>query len=113
MTAAETLSHRVLDRVPEVLSSTPVIMLGIGLFFYLVVFAGAAALLGHPGAVSVQQQLILGNYTNVSSSVGAGIAAGLGIQARRERRKNHVMTAEIHALLQRVHPERPSVEPVA
>lgn len=46
------------------------IVFGIVLFFYLVVFAGIATLLGHPTGASTNVQLILGNYTNVSSWVG-------------------------------------------
>src|ERR1019366_4991958 len=74
--AAQSKFAELLGRLPNLLSSRPVILFGILLFFYLFVFAGIGTLAGHPAAVSTNTQLILGNYTNVSSSVGAGIAAG-------------------------------------
>jgi hypothetical protein len=40
-------------------------------------------LLGHPAAVSATTQLILGNYTNASSSAGAGIAAGASLTCQQ------------------------------
>jgi hypothetical protein len=49
----------------------------------LFVFAGIATLLGHPAAVSATTQLILGNYTNASSSAGAGIAAGASLTSQQ------------------------------
>lgn len=110
---------RVLGRLPNVLSSKPVIMFGIFLFFYLFVYAGIQSILGHAGAVSTNTQLILGNYTNVSSSVGAGIAAGTGLTlVKRQRRAHRLALAahdaaaearafaqETHRLLHIAHPE--------
>lgn len=110
---------RVLGRLPNVLSSKPVIIFGIILFFYLFVYAGIESLLGHSGAVSTNTQLILGNYTNVSSSVGAGIAAGTGLTlVKRQRRAHRLALAaheaatearafaqETHRLMHLAHPE--------
>jgi hypothetical protein len=110
---------QLLGRLPNVLSSMPVILFGIFLFFYLFVFAGIASLLGHPNAVSTNVQLILGNYTNVSSSVGAGIAAGASLtlvkrqrQARRLAEAAHAaaldarrFAQETHKLLHMINPE--------
>lgn len=87
---------RLLGRLPALLSSKTVIFFGIFLFFYLFVFAGLATLLGHPSAVSANVQLILGNYTNVSSSVGAGIAAGTGVALVRRQRRTHAMVEAAH-----------------
>jgi hypothetical protein len=88
---------KVLGQLPSVLSSKPVIIFGIILFCYLFLYAGIASLLGHPGAVSANTQLILGNYTNVSSSVGAGIAAGAGLTLLKRQAKAHRLTVAAHA----------------
>ncbi len=85
---ADSVVSRLLGRLPYLLSSRPVILFGIALFFYLFVYAGLATLFGHPDAVSANTQLILGNYTNVSSSVGAGIAAGASLTLLKHRRHN-------------------------
>lgn len=95
--------HGFLERLPLLLSSKILIAFGLFLFFYLVLFAGIAALLGHPDAVSVQTQLILGNYTNVSSSVGASIAAGASVHAARSRQKTSKALAEVHRLTSELH----------
>jgi hypothetical protein len=87
---------RFLGKLPNVLSSKPVIIFGIILFCYLFVFAGIASLLGHAGAVSANTQLILGNYTNVSSSVGAGIAAGAGLTLLKRQNRAHRLTVAAH-----------------
>jgi hypothetical protein len=111
---------RALGRLPYLLSSRPVIVLGILLFFYLFVFAGLATLFGHPGAVSTNAQLIFGNYTNVTSSVGAGIAAGASLTLLKHQRHAHRVSQaaldaahearrfaqETHHLLHSLHPEQ-------
>ena len=93
---AKSRMDRVLGRLPNVLSSKPVIIFGILLFCYLFLYAGIASLLGHAGAVSANTQLILGNYTNVSSSVGAGIAAGAGLTLLKRQRRTHRLTVAAH-----------------
>ncbi|MGH3275526.1 MAG: hypothetical protein ACRDNZ_14540 [Streptosporangiaceae bacterium] len=93
---AKSRLDRVLGRLPGILSSKPVIIFGILLFCYLFLYAGIATLLGHPGAVSANTQLILGNYTNVSSSVGAGIAAGAGLTLLKRQRKVHRISMAAH-----------------
>jgi hypothetical protein len=87
---------RFLGKLPNVLSSKPVIIFGIILFCYLFLYAGIASLLGHAGAVSANTQLILGNYTNVSSSVGAGIAAGAGLTLLKRQNRTHRLTVAAH-----------------
>jgi hypothetical protein len=87
---------RFLGKLPNVLSSKPVIIFGIVLFCYLFLYAGIASLLGHAGAVSANTQLILGNYTNVSSSVGAGIAAGAGLTLLKRQNRTHRLTVAAH-----------------
>src|ERR1700761_7320470 len=110
---------RALGRLPYLLSSRIVIVFGIVLFFYLFVFAGLATLFGHPGAVSTNTQLIFGNYTNVTSSVGAGIAAGASLTLLAHHRRAHRLSQaaldaaqeardfalETHRLLHNLHPQ--------
>jgi hypothetical protein len=117
---ADSSFARLLNRLPYLLSSRPVIVFGILLFFYLFVFAGIATLLGHPDAVSANTQLIFGNYTNVTSSVAAGIAAGAGVTLLKHQRHTRrisqaaldaahearAFAQETHRLLHTVHPEQ-------
>lgn len=103
LTAPESGLARLLGKLPGLLSSLPLIMFGVFLFFYLVVFAGLATLFGHPDAVSTNTQLILGNYTNVTSSVAASIAAGASVHAARQRRKTNRVLAEVHRLMRDLH----------
>jgi hypothetical protein len=117
--AAQSKFAELLGKLPNLLSSRPVILFGILLFFYLFIFAGIATLAGHPGAVSTNTQLILGNYTNVSSSVGAGIAAGASLTLVKHQRRAHrialaahdaafearAFAQETHQLLHLLHPE--------
>jgi hypothetical protein len=111
---------RALGRLPYLLSSRAIILFGILLFFYLFVFAGLATLFGHPDAVSTNTQLIFGNYTNVTSSVGAGIAAGASLTLLTHQRRAHRVAQaaldaahearsfaqETHRLLHSLHPEQ-------
>jgi hypothetical protein len=94
--AAKSRVDQILGRLPSILSSKPVILFGIFLFFYLFIFAGIASLLGHSGLVSANTQLILGNYTNVSSSVGAGIAAGASLTLVKRQRRAHKVAMAAH-----------------
>jgi hypothetical protein len=94
--AARSRLDQILGRLPGLLSSKPVIIFGIVLFCYLFVFAGIASLLGHSDAVTANTQLILGNYTNVSSSVGAGIAAGAGLTLLKRQRRAHRLGMAAH-----------------
>ncbi len=93
---AKSRMDKILGRLPNILSSKPVIVFGILLFLYLFVFAGLASLLGHSGLVSANTQLILGNYTNVSSSVGAGIAAGASLTLVKRQRRAHKVVVAAH-----------------
>jgi hypothetical protein len=93
---AKSRMDKVLGKLPNLLSSKPVIIFGIILFCYLFLYAGIASLLGHSGAVSANTQLILGNYTNVSSSVGAGIAAGAGLTLLKRQARAHRLATAAH-----------------
>lgn len=69
-----------LEKIPALLASKISIFIYLFLFFYLVVFAVLTMWL--PALKNVQPsaniQLILGNYTNVLSALGASLAAGSG-----------------------------------
>ncbi len=95
---------RALGYVPRVLSSKVHIFFLLGLGIYLVVlpFLGIV--------VSAKAELIGGNYTNVTSDIGACIAAGgtlhLIHQSRRRRRLEEErlqLTKQMHRLLFHVH----------
>jgi hypothetical protein len=67
-----------LSLVPRVLASKPSIIIFMGLFIYLVGF-GIIGLFVKGLEPSDTIQLVLGNYTNVTSATGASIAAGAGL----------------------------------
>ena len=96
----------ILAYVPRFLSSRVSVLIGVLLFCYLFVFGGIAALLGHADWVPDGAQLIFGNYTNVLSMVGAGVAAGASHSAaknmkaaRRQHVQTHQLLAQINAKL--------------
>ena len=68
----------ILEAIPRMLSSKPSIFIFIGLFVYLVGF-GVLGLWIKSLEPSSTLQLVLGNYTNVTSATGASIAAGAGL----------------------------------
>lgn len=72
--------NQFLEQIPALLASKISIFIYLFLFFYLVVFAVLTMWL--PSLKNVQPsanvQLILGNYTNVLSALGASLAAGSG-----------------------------------
>lgn len=70
--------NSVLSAIPRALSSKPSIFIFIGLFVYLFGF-GLLGLTFKSLEPSARMQLILGNYTNVTSAAGASIAAGAGL----------------------------------
>ena len=77
-----------IDLIPRVLSSTPAIFIFLFLFIYLVIF-GLIGIFAKNLAPSADMQLVLGHYTNVTSALGAAIAAGAAATTEadgRERR---------------------------
>jgi hypothetical protein len=106
LAAPQSRLDRALGYVPRVLSSKLHIFFLLGLGIYLVVlpFLGVV--------VSAKAELIGGNYTNVTSDIGACIAAGgtlhLIHQNRRRRRLEEErlqLTKQMHRLLTHVHAE--------
>jgi hypothetical protein len=97
---------RALQWVPRILSSKPHIVWLMALGVYLIVLP----LLGV--AVSAKSELIGGNYTNVTSDIGACIAAGGTLHLVSQGRKRQKVDAErltllkeVHALLHHLHPD--------
>jgi hypothetical protein len=95
---------RILQWIPRLLSSKPHIVLLTMLGVYLVVLP----LFGL--VVSQKSELIGGNYTNVTSDIGACIAAGgtlhLISQGRRRMKIEHErlrLLQDVHTLLHHVH----------
>jgi hypothetical protein len=95
---------QILQWVPRMLSSKPHVILLMGLGIYLIVLP----ILGV--TVSANAELIGGNYTNVTSDIGACIAAGgtlhLVNQARKRRKIDEerlMLARETHRLLHHVH----------
>ena len=81
MTPKNDTQNSFLGKIPIWLSSKISIFIYIFLFFYLVVFAIFTIII--PDISHLQPsntvQLLLGNYTNVLSALGASIAAGGGV----------------------------------
>lgn len=96
---------RILQWVPRILASKPHIVWLVALGIYLILLP----LLGV--AVSAKAELIGGNYTNVTSDIGACIAAGGTIHLVRQGRRRQkidderlTLLKEVHALLHHLHP---------
>jgi hypothetical protein len=97
---------RALQWIPRLLSSKPHVIILLLLGVYLIVLP----LLGV--TVSAKSELIGGNYTNVTSDIGACIAAGGTLHLVRQGRRRQRMeserlrlTQEMHTLLHHAHPE--------
>lgn len=95
---------RILQWIPRLLSSKPHVVMLTLLGVYLVILP----LFGV--AVSAKSELIGGNYTNVTSDIGACIAAGgtlhLISQGRKRQRLDDErmrLLRELHSLLHHVH----------
>ncbi|GFH40628.1 hypothetical protein [Pseudolactococcus insecticola] len=94
--------RKILSFIPTALSSTVSLYIYLFLFIYLVIFGGLGLLSQLKFlAPSANAQLILGNYTNVLSALGASIAAGTSasIHARQKKHQNELMQeiAKLHA----------------
>jgi hypothetical protein len=105
--AADTPRSRVdqmLQWVPRILSSKPhvVVLMGLGVYLIVLPILGVT--------VSANAELIGGNYTNVTSDIGACIAAGgtlhLVNQSRKRRKMDEerlMLARETHRLLHHVY----------
>jgi hypothetical protein len=95
---------RVLQWVPRLLSSKPHVILLLGLGVYLIVLPIVGV------RVSANAELVGGNYTNVTSDIGACIAAGgtlhlvsQGRQRRRIEEQRLRLAQQTHRLLHHVY----------
>jgi hypothetical protein len=102
--SAQSTFDRILQWIPRLLSSKPhVVMLTLlGVYLVLLPLFGVV--------VSAKSELIGGNYTNVTSDIGACIAAGgtlhLISQGRKRQRLDEErlrLLREVHGLLHHVH----------
>ena len=103
---------KVLDGIPRLLSSNISIFIYVFLFFYLVIWALLAKLVPflYAAAPSSDSQLILGNYTNVLSALGASIAAGAGTQVHKSMKQLHDKHDELHQAISELHSKLDSVQ---
>ncbi|ALS00814.1 hypothetical protein ATZ33_05355 [Enterococcus silesiacus] len=94
--------NQFLTQIPALLSSKISIFIYLFLFFYLVVFAVLTMWI--PLLKNVQPsanvQLILGNYTNVLSALGASLAAGSGTIIHHSLSTLHKKHDKMHDELQ-------------
>jgi hypothetical protein len=100
----QTTFDRILQWIPRLLSSKPhvVLLTLLGVYLVLLPLFGVG--------VSAKSELIGGNYTNVTSDIGACIAAGATLhlisQGRRRQRIDEErlrLLREVHSLLHHVH----------
>lgn len=75
------------------------------LFFYLVLLALAGFVVPSLRGLTPSQeiQLVLGNYTNVLSALGASIAAGTGVALRSHSKIMHQNNEELHRKIDELH----------
>lgn len=94
-----------LKKIPVWLSSKVSIFIYLFLFFYLVIFAIAALLLPSLQDLAPSQnvQLILGNYTNVLSALGASIAAGSGVAIHGKMKSLHESHQKLQDTIDELH----------
>lgn len=96
---------RALGKIPDILSSKVSIVIYLFLFVYLVVYAliclVVPALAGY--APSSTMQLVMGNYTNVLSALGASIAAGAGVAAHQSMKSMHAKHDDLQKTITSLH----------
>jgi cell division protein FtsB len=94
-----------LDKIPVWMASKTSIFIYLFLFFYLVIFAILCVTV--PGishwTPSANSQLVLGNYTNVLSALGASIAAGAGVVIHTKVKDLHEKHDELHKKHEKLH----------
>ncbi|GAC1374650.1 MAG: hypothetical protein NVSMB4_02300 [Acidimicrobiales bacterium] len=83
--------------IPRALSSGLHLAFLVFLLGYIVIYAGAETFLfGNAEAVPVNTQLIAGNWTNVTSALGASIAAGMSVVGHQQRKNLRQQLADLH-----------------
>ena len=94
--------EKILGFIPRILASKISIFIFLFLFIYLVLF-GLIGLFIEWLAPSASAQLVLGNYTNVTSALGAAIAAGASTQHLSQARKLRVSHDELKKSIDELH----------
>lgn len=83
-----------LDAVPRTLASKGHIILLLGMLLWLIPLG-----LAFPGIAPDRLQLIAGNYCNVTSDLGACIAAGGTLANLVKSKQTHQLLTDVHALV--------------
>lgn len=91
-----------LNNLPALISSPISIFIFIFLFVYLCIF-GLLGLFVRQIQPSSDMQLILGNYTNVLSALGAALAAGSGAKHTKNLRDLHAKHEKLQASIDDLH----------
>ena len=94
-----------LASIPDILSCKISIFIYLFLFFYLVIFAFICMFVPqlNPFAPSSDVQLVMGNYTNVLSALGASLAAGTGVATHNTITKLHKSHHSLHEAIEELH----------
>ena len=97
--------NKILAKIPQLISGKVSIIIYLFLFFYLVVFALICVIFPFlkDFIPSSNIQLILGNYTNVLSALGASIAAGTGVAFHSKMKKMHENHKELQNSIDNLH----------
>lgn len=93
MTADPTRFEKALGAIPRFLSSHLHVIWLLGLGVYLIVLPLCGV------HVPQQAELIGGNYTNVTSDIGACIAAGGTVHLVKQQRKRNDVTERTHQIM--------------
>ncbi len=95
----------ILQKIPTWLSSKISIFIFLVLFFYLVIFAILCTLVPsiNDYAPTSDTQLLLGNYSNVLSALGAALAAGSGVAIHSSVKKLHENHRQMQAHIDALH----------
>ena len=94
-----------LNKIPKLISSKVSIFIYLFLFCYLVIFAIVCLIIPSLDifAPSEEMQLILGNYTNVLSALGASIAAGSGVFIHSKMKTLHDNHQKLQETMDELH----------
>lgn len=97
--------QRFFNRIPGWLSSQVSIFIYLFLFFYLVIFALVCLVFPvlHALEPTRDAQLILGNYTNVISALGASIAAGSSASLHHRMKEQHAHNEKLKQAIDQLH----------
>lgn len=98
-------TNEFLKKIPVWMSSKVSIFIYLFLFLYLVLFALICYVIPalNVYAPSQDTQLILGNYTNVLSALGASIAAGSGVAIHSKIKTLHANHEKLQETIDSLH----------